>query len=88
MTNVCLLCVGILSRVMEIGNVKYGRDNWTGLGVATERMYADAAVRHLARIQSGELLDESGLPHWGHVMACSMIALHHASGHGSIWPSP
>lgn len=63
-----------LARVMQYGEKKYGRYNYTK-GIEASRMVA-AAKRHLSAWFDGEDLDkESGVSHLGHVMACCLIIL-------------
>jgi len=54
--------------VLMFGKKKYARDNWKK-GMNTSSII-DSLIRHLAAIQSGEVLDpESGLSHLGHLQA-------------------
>jgi hypothetical protein len=56
-----------LARVLEDGAVKYGNDNWRLGAPATEQI--DSLLRHLSKLQSGEVLDEeSTLPHVDHMI--------------------
>lgn len=55
------------------GMLKYGRCNWREAGVRLS-IYLDAIERHLAKVRSGEDVDQdSGLDHWSHILACAAI---------------
>jgi hypothetical protein len=55
------------------GAGKYGRSNFLVAPVRAS-IYYDAAMRHLGKWFAGEEVDEdSGVPHLGHVLACSAI---------------
>lgn len=61
-----------LARAMEYGAGKYGRDNFKK-GLSKSNLIG-AAVRHIAKLQSGEERDpESGVDHAGHAMANLLI---------------
>lgn len=66
---------GPVARVMMFGATKYGRDNYlTGHRVTG---LIDSIKRHTAAIMEGEDLDpESGQPHWAHIAANCLMALH------------
>ena len=56
-----------LARVLEDGAVVYGEDNWRKGAPASEQI--DSLLRHLTKLQSGEMRDsESGLPHVDHML--------------------
>lgn len=56
-----------LARVLEDGAVKYGEDNWR-LGAPVNEQI-DSLLRHLSKLQSGEVSDaESSLPHVDHMI--------------------
>ena len=56
-----------LARVLEDGAVKYLKDNWRKGAPASEQI--DSLLRHLCKLQSGEMCDqESGLPHVDHML--------------------
>jgi len=60
-----------ITRVLEYGAEKYGRDNWLQGLPFTE--VVDSALRHLLKWFKGEELDEeSGLPHVDHI-ACNVL---------------
>jgi len=55
------------------GASKYGRSNYRAAPVRAS-IYYDAARRHLAKWFEGEDNDpDSGVPHFGHVLACLAI---------------
>lgn len=65
-------CFEEAARVMEKGALKYGRDNWR-LGQDINQLL-DSMLRHVAKLQSGEELDqESGLSHIGHIQCNAMF---------------
>lgn len=65
-------CFEEAARVMEMGAQKYGRDNWR-LGQDINQLL-DSMLRHVAKLQSGEQLDqESGLSHIGHIQCNAMF---------------
>ena len=58
-----------------LGEKKYGAYNWRKNAVK-HTVYLDAAERHLLAIRDGQWLDpESGIPHWGHIIATASIVL-------------
>lgn len=64
-----------LTKVLEMGAIKYGRGNWRE-GFVWSRVY-DAALRHLLAYNNGERIDpESGLSHLNHSMANLMFLIH------------
>jgi hypothetical protein len=66
-----------LAKVMTYGAEKYEDDGWVNV-VCREGgvdRYLDACYRHIEAYRSGEVNDESGLPHLAHAMASVMIAL-------------
>lgn len=64
------------SRAMELGKVKYGRNNWQ-IGMQWSRL-VDAAMRHLIAFLVGEVTDpESGADHRGHALFCVSALLHY-----------
>jgi hypothetical protein len=50
------------------GALKYGKWNWRKSGVRAS-VYLDAIRRHLAKWESGEEVDEEGVPHLGSIIA-------------------
>ncbi|KKK92523.1 hypothetical protein LCGC14_2702110 [marine sediment metagenome] len=53
----------------------YGPYNWRENAVK-HTVYLDATERHLQAIRDGQWLDlESGVPHWGHIIASASIVL-------------
>lgn len=59
-------------RVLMHGCAKYDRDNWMHVPDGEQR-YMKAMLRHLIALLSGEENDQdSGLPHWDHLM-CNTI---------------
>jgi len=61
-----------LSKVLQFGADKYGRDNWRK-GLPWTRIYA-SALRHLLAWVGGEKYDkESGMPHLLHAIANLMF---------------
>lgn len=64
-------------QVFEFGASKYGADNWReGMNITT---IIDSLGRHLLAVASGELIDkESGLHHYGHVIANLVFLKHYA----------
>lgn len=57
-----------LTRALEFGAKKYGRDNWKR-GMNYTRLI-DATLRHILAFNEGENRDkESGISHLGHAMA-------------------
>lgn len=80
------------ARVWEMGEQKYGRDNWRKLwGDETVDVVLDSAMRHMVAMLDGELYDsESGLPHAAHVrcnmaMLLEFIALTPPQDESSTW---
>lgn len=64
-----------LSKVMRLGERKYGLMNWRKDRVSASTYY-DAALRHMMSWYDGEDVDpESGQPHIAHAMACMAILL-------------
>ena len=60
---------------MAVGEKKYGPYNWRKKAVK-HTVYLDATERHLLAIRDGKWLDpESGIPHWGHIIASAAIVL-------------
>lgn len=69
-----------LARVLDFGQQKYERWNWSK-GLAYQRVI-DAALRHLYAFADGEDNDsESLLPHIAHAMCCCMFLLDYAKNH-------
>lgn len=61
-----------VSKVMEQGAEKYGRDNWKG-GQPSE-WYLDSCLRHLMKWKMGQAIDsESHLPHLLHAAVNLMM---------------
>jgi hypothetical protein len=70
----CSRALSGVIKVLTFGAKKYAADSWKQVENGKDR-YRDAMYRHLAAIESGEVLDpESGLPHWDHV-ACNVLFL-------------
>lgn len=62
------LAMEALARVMELGAVKYARDNWK-LGGKPDSEYLAAALRHMMSHRKGELFaDDSGGLHIAHAL--------------------
>ena len=67
--------ISLVVKVLTFGKRKYGRENWQLLPDAKNR-YLAAALRHIARRQCGEALDEeSKLPHTAHAICCLLFYL-------------
>lgn len=65
------------------GARKYGPYNWRNDPIKVT-VYVAAAKRHLDAIMDGEdVAADSGVDHFGHVMACAAIALD-AKKHGTL----
>ena len=63
----------IIARVLDHGEVKYGRDNWKK---GNFMRYASACLRHLFARLKGERNDpESGLPHLAHAACCILFMM-------------
>jgi len=63
------------ARAMAVGAAKYGAYNWRSTRV-TMSVYLDAMKRHYLALLDGEDFDrESGVPHFGHIIANAAIAL-------------
>jgi hypothetical protein len=61
-------------KVLMFGKGKYGKDNWKL--VEPKDRYIDAAFRHLAAYQKGDLHDEeTGLSHLAHIGCCILFKL-------------
>lgn len=71
--NVNLNPLEELVKVMEFGAKKYARDNWKkGMPVS---QCMNSLLRHTFRLIGGEQTDqESGLSHYGHILANAMFA--------------
>jgi hypothetical protein len=54
-----------IARVYGLGAIKYSDDNWRK-GYPYSWSY-DALRRHLEAIERGELMDETGVPHWANI---------------------
>lgn len=68
------IAVEAICRVMELGAVKYARDNWK-LGGKPDSEYLGAALRHLFAHRSGDLVaEDSGCLHVAHA-AWNLLAL-------------
>ena len=86
MEELPLAALMIVARVMGHGRDKYAPLNWAEPSTATVPRYCAAAMRHIARLQGGEILDpESGLPHLAHAVASLLIGLHHQAGLKATW---
>jgi hypothetical protein len=71
-----LTAVQEVAKVMTFGAEKYAAHGWKSLENAEER-YTGALLRHLVKIQEGELIDpDSGLPHIAHVTCNSLFLTH------------
>jgi hypothetical protein len=58
--------IELISRILEVGEVKYARLNWKK-GGNTDDSYLDATIRHLTKFVNGEEFDEEyGTSHLGH----------------------
>ncbi len=79
-----------VARVLAFGARKYARHNWRE-GLAWSR-WIDAALRHLAAFERGEVVDlETGCHHLGHFACCVMfLYVHQRDGLGTDdrWPKP
>jgi hypothetical protein len=65
----------LLALAMMEGAEKYGWFNWRKFPI-DQKIYTDAAERHLTALQDGEWIDkESNLPHAVKVMACMAVIL-------------
>lgn len=64
--------LALVIEVLEFGARKHKAFGWIE---HDSMMYFDACHRHLAAWQSGEALDESGLPHLAHGAANLLFAL-------------
>jgi hypothetical protein len=56
------------------GALKYGKWNWRKTGVRAS-VYIDALKRHISKWESGEELDEDGVPHLSSIIADTGIIL-------------
>jgi len=76
-----------LTRVLEFGQKKYGRDNWRQ-GFKWSRCF-DATMRHLLAYNDGQRVDsESGRSHLGHAMANIMFLIEmeqSQTGEDDLW---
>lgn len=67
-----------IARVLTFGANKYAPNSWQTVENGEER-YANALLRHLTKIQEGEIYDEeSGLLHWSHVGCNSLFLIYFA----------
>lgn len=68
-----------VDKVMVHGDVKYGENRWTQNPSTPEEVdkHLDAAMRHIARYRTGQMIDESGEPSLAHVAARTIMALEH-----------
>lgn len=67
-----LSCMTACAEVLEFGAKKYARDNWKKGMPLTELL--DSLLRHIAKLQSGEWVDEeSGIAHIGHIQCNAMF---------------
>lgn len=74
-TLVSPFAVAECALAMEEGATKYGRYNYTVVGVKS-RVYIAAAMRHLWKYLLGETRDtKTGVHHLGSVMACAAILI-------------
>ena len=63
-----------IAKVLTFGAEKYAPNSWQTVENGEER-YTNALLRHLTKIQEGEVRDEeSGLLHWSHV-GCNALFL-------------
>lgn len=70
-----------LCRVMELGAIKYKRDNWKQ-GGKPDREYISAMGRHISKLKKGETFDaETGCLHVAHAM-WNLMALIELNGAG------
>jgi len=67
------------AEVWQMGEVKYGRDNWTKLwGEDTVHTVMASMLRHCVAIQKGESHDrESGLQHAAHIRCNAAMIIRH-----------
>lgn len=67
--------IELLAQVFDYGAKKHGSDSgWKDLD---PQLYEDALMRHLIKIRKGERVDESGFPHWAHVLCNAAMCLWH-----------
>jgi hypothetical protein len=82
-----LLPLGLLEEVVEVlmqGRGHYGAWNWATPPYFAKHVVLDSALRHLAAMQRGEILDPaSGLPHAAHLICNGVFALYYEK-HG-LW---
>lgn len=63
-------------KVLEMGAVKYGRNNYQLKPGLPLESYIQSSFRHLIELTKGELIDkESELNHFGHIAANALMYL-------------
>lgn len=68
----------VTANVMEHGDQKHGVNAWVENGKQPEENRAAHIAgikRHLDRLEKGEVMDESGFPTLGHIVARALMAL-------------
>jgi hypothetical protein len=72
--------IELLSRILEVGEAKYGRLNWKK-GGNTDESYLDPAMRHQLKFVNGEPFDqELGTHHIGHAI-WNLMTMFELNGH-------
>jgi hypothetical protein len=72
--------IELISRILEVGEVKYARLNWKK-GGNSDDSYLDATIRHLTKFVNGEEFDEEyGTSHLGHA-AWNLMTMFELNNH-------